>query len=45
MTLNWTYEMKSKYSGSASLPCSIVNGEYWFLYGSHSARRDFQNLI
>mmetsp|Transcript_2825 Transcript_2825/g.11542 ORF Transcript_2825/g.11542 Transcript_2825/m.11542 type:complete len:234 (-) Transcript_2825:571-1272(-) len=44
-TLNWVYEMKSKYSGSVSLPCSILSGEYCWVYGSHSLCRDFQKLI
>ena len=44
-TLNCVYEMKSKYSGSVSLPCSILSGEYCCVYGSHSLCRDFQKLI
>ena len=43
-TSNCTYEMKSKYSGSSNLPCSITSGAYWNLYGSHSACRAFQNF-
>ena len=43
-TSNCTYEMKSKYSGSSSLPCSMTSGAYWNVYGSHSACRDFQNF-
>ena len=31
-TLNWVYDMKSKYSGSVSLPCSILSGEYCWVY-------------